>query len=181
MNDVSYRVMTHLGHILKVGDVALGYDLIHAVTDEDGVQALPSTAPDVILIRKAYGDGSGVSAQGSNSSKKRPTVGFGLASFDARKGGHDRKGTVDGVGKDDVDRMAFERELRDEEGLALELGGTEIEVETLEESMIPPDEDLPLISDTELRNHDDGSIDNMRGTAVRSDMVDTATIDDSTL
>jgi hypothetical protein len=34
-NDVTYRVLTHLGHILQAGDSVLGYDLSRAVIDDE--------------------------------------------------------------------------------------------------------------------------------------------------
>jgi nonsense-mediated mRNA decay protein 3 len=53
-NDITYRVITHLGHILQPGDEALGYDLVHSILDEDLIASLPFECPDIVLIRKSF-------------------------------------------------------------------------------------------------------------------------------
>lgn len=57
VNDTQFTCVTHLGHLLKEGDVALGYDLsvaswVHEVTSEDFIPK--GDLPDVILVRKHY-------------------------------------------------------------------------------------------------------------------------------
>jgi nonsense-mediated mRNA decay protein 3 len=57
-NDTSFRCVTHLGNILKVGDIVLGYDLQSSVLPNDVLenfsQFFYSTfeLPDVVLVRK---------------------------------------------------------------------------------------------------------------------------------
>jgi nonsense-mediated mRNA decay protein 3 len=55
-NDIRYRVVTHLGHLVKAGDVVLGYDLAGASlnSDEADEYAAKHGLPDVILVRKIY-------------------------------------------------------------------------------------------------------------------------------
>lgn len=54
----TFTVRSHLGHLLHVGDVALGYDLTNAnLNDEAYSQLLDSersNIPEVILVRKSY-------------------------------------------------------------------------------------------------------------------------------
>eukprot|EP00595_Chromulina_sp_UTEXLB2642_P000854 CAMPEP_0196767134 /NCGR_PEP_ID=MMETSP1095-20130614/36511_1 /TAXON_ID=96789 ORGANISM="Chromulina nebulosa, Strain UTEXLB2642" /NCGR_SAMPLE_ID=MMETSP1095 /ASSEMBLY_ACC=CAM_ASM_000446 /LENGTH=227 /DNA_ID=CAMNT_0042133571 /DNA_START=880 /DNA_END=1560 /DNA_ORIENTATION=- len=54
--DTQFTVITHLGHILKEGDTALGYDLTTAswTNDREYLQKMKSDIPDVILVRKRY-------------------------------------------------------------------------------------------------------------------------------
>lgn len=56
MNDIQFTVMSHLGPILSVGDVVLGYDLTSTNfnIDEDGEKLLSTLPemPDVIIVRK---------------------------------------------------------------------------------------------------------------------------------
>lgn len=48
---------THLGHLLNIGDLALGFDLVNANVNDSNLDALkPENIPDVILIKKIYGD-----------------------------------------------------------------------------------------------------------------------------
>lgn len=55
-NDTQFTVLTHLGHILKEGDVVLGYDLSSAAwAHERGIdEQIRGAMPDIILTRKNY-------------------------------------------------------------------------------------------------------------------------------
>lgn len=57
-NDDQFTVITHLGSLLKVGDMVLGYDLrgAHWTNDTDILDQLQKgmQLPDVILVRKYY-------------------------------------------------------------------------------------------------------------------------------
>lgn len=57
-NDTTFYAKTHLGNLLKPGDYALGYDLSTAVFNDDDISAVrdSSAMPDVVLIRKWYGE-----------------------------------------------------------------------------------------------------------------------------
>jgi nonsense-mediated mRNA decay protein 3 len=65
VNDTTYRVRTHLGHILKAGDNVLGYDLVTAVSDQEELRKVLDNSPDMILIRKSYEN------DGEKAKKKR--------------------------------------------------------------------------------------------------------------
>jgi nonsense-mediated mRNA decay protein 3 len=48
---------THLGHLLNIGDLAMGFDLSSSNCNDDNLDLLkPEDIPDVILIKKIYGD-----------------------------------------------------------------------------------------------------------------------------
>jgi len=68
-NDVTYRVLTHLGHILQAGDSVLGYDLSRAVIDDELIGGLSFQPPDVVLVRKIYPE----KTKKANKRKKRRT------------------------------------------------------------------------------------------------------------
>jgi len=54
-NDTMFNTRTHLGHRLKPGDYALGYDLSTAnFNDDDTSNLRPEQMPDVILVKKTY-------------------------------------------------------------------------------------------------------------------------------
>lgn len=54
-NDTQFIGRTHLGHILRPGDNALGYDLHTAiVNDADLIPLKGKSLPDFVLVRKAY-------------------------------------------------------------------------------------------------------------------------------
>ncbi|XP_045464171.1 60S ribosomal export protein NMD3 [Harmonia axyridis] len=55
ISDNSIHVKTHLGHILKVGDTVLGYDLANSNVNNPIFQKIDnSEVPDVILVKKHY-------------------------------------------------------------------------------------------------------------------------------
>lgn len=56
-NDCQYHCRTHLGHLLKTGDTVLGFDFTTTnVSDENLGKMNPERVPDVILVKKSYGD-----------------------------------------------------------------------------------------------------------------------------
>jgi nonsense-mediated mRNA decay protein 3 len=52
--NVTYRLFTHLGHVLRVGDSVLGYDLTRLIGNSVEQEDLAPNTPDVILIKKVY-------------------------------------------------------------------------------------------------------------------------------
>lgn len=57
VNDIIFQTVTHLGHILKPGDTALGYDLTNVVMDianESRYNDLADEPLEIILIKKSF-------------------------------------------------------------------------------------------------------------------------------
>lgn len=52
--DTQFVCVSHLGHVLRVGDVVLGYDLSNAQLAVDDSTVNGRDMPDVILVRKQY-------------------------------------------------------------------------------------------------------------------------------
>lgn len=60
INENTVHARTHLGHLLKVGDSAMGYNLQDAnVNNEDFDKINRDRLPDVVLVKKHYGDALG--------------------------------------------------------------------------------------------------------------------------
>lgn len=60
INENTVHTRTHLGHLLKVGDSAMGYNLEDAnVNNDDFDKMNRDRMPDVVLVKKHYGDASG--------------------------------------------------------------------------------------------------------------------------
>ena len=60
LNDETFNCTTHLGNLLQVGDVVLGYDLNSTVLSseiEDNAFNSSFVMPDIILVRKVKGVG----------------------------------------------------------------------------------------------------------------------------
>jgi len=70
VNDVQFEENSHIGYLMKSGDVCLAYDLTETRFVEDDAEEMRSTGklPDVIVVRKLYG---GVAANEGDASKKR--------------------------------------------------------------------------------------------------------------
>lgn len=59
MNENTIHTRTHIGHLLKVGDSVMGYHLIDANVNNAEFDKLKSEKiPDVIVVKKHYGDKS---------------------------------------------------------------------------------------------------------------------------
>ena len=57
LNDAQYHCRTHLGHLLKAGDLVMGVDFTTSNLNDENLNKLtPDKIPDVILVRKVYGD-----------------------------------------------------------------------------------------------------------------------------
>jgi len=66
-NDTVFLARTHLGHILKPGDYALGYDLTNLNFASDAMQAMRGREiPDVVIVKKHY-----VESRQKNASMQR--------------------------------------------------------------------------------------------------------------
>lgn len=70
VNDTQYEEQSHVGYLMKSGDVCLGYDLTETQFVEDDAEALRSAGklPEVVLVRKCYG---GVATNDANAAKMR--------------------------------------------------------------------------------------------------------------
>ena len=59
VNDIRFRTMTHLGHLLNAGDTVLGYDVASGTgnMEDDERERIEKrqALPDVVLVRKLYG------------------------------------------------------------------------------------------------------------------------------
>ncbi|KAL3930928.1 MAG: hypothetical protein SGARI_004339 [Bacillariaceae sp.] len=70
VNDRQFEERSHVGYLMKSGDVCVGYDLTETqLVDHDGEEMRSSgKLPDLIVIRKLYG---GVAAGEADAAKKR--------------------------------------------------------------------------------------------------------------
>lgn len=70
INDEQFEENTHIGYLMKSGDVCVGYDLTETRFVEDDAEEMRSGGklPDVIVLRKLYG---GVAANEADAAKKR--------------------------------------------------------------------------------------------------------------
>jgi nonsense-mediated mRNA decay protein 3 len=77
VNDETFRCVTHLGNLLSVGDVVLGYDLTSSVLSGGDQWSVENAfvnsfvMPDVVIVRKAKGVGQPAETEGASKSKAK--------------------------------------------------------------------------------------------------------------
>ena len=110
MNDSQIEERSHLGYLLKSGDVCLCYDMKDCQLVDDEAEDLRTVGklPDIVVVRKLYG---GVAAGEADAARKRM---FKLQKLDIKKGEeNERKGKKA--------RKDVEMERADEEDFMQEL------------------------------------------------------------
>ena len=110
MNDSQIEERSHLGYLMKSGDVCLGYDMKDCQLVDDEAEDLRTAGkmPDVVIVRKLYG---GVAAGEADAAKKRM---FKLQKLDIKKGEENEK-------RGKKARKDVEMEKADEEDFMQEL------------------------------------------------------------
>ena len=110
-NNSQLEERSHLGYLMKSGDICLGYDLreCQLVDDEAEEERVAGKFPDLIVVRKLYG---GVATGESDSAKKRT---FRLQRLEVKKGGEEDNARGKKVKKE------VEMEQMDEEDFMQEL------------------------------------------------------------
>lgn len=110
-NNSQLEERSHLGYLMKSGDICLGYDLreYQLVDDEAEEERVAGKFPDLIIVRKLYG---GVATGESDSVKKRR---FRLQRLEVKKGGEEDNARGKKVKKE------VEMEQMDEEDFLQEL------------------------------------------------------------
>lgn len=109
-NDSQMEERSHLGYLMKSGDVCVGYDLTEAQLVDDEAEELRTCGklPDFVFVRKMYG---GAATGESDAAKKRM---FQLKRLDVKKGqeetGRKKKKDKD-ADMENVDEEDFMQEL----------------------------------------------------------------------
>jgi nonsense-mediated mRNA decay protein 3 len=140
-NDETFRCVTHLGHLLEVGDTVLGYDLASAVLSggaEWSMHKLFNASfrmPDVVLVKKIQGIEKEEQAQArSIGSKKRERR---RKRDDKRmrelEEAAERMGFLE---KEEINQEQFDRELENDPALAEELVAAERELSSINEAIL---------------------------------------------
>ena len=108
VNDAQFEEQSHVGYLMKSGDVCLGYDLTETQFVDDDAEALrdASKLPSVIVVRKLYG---GVATNDTNAAKMRV---WKLQRLDVQVAESLRAKTVKKDAElDDIDEEDFMREV----------------------------------------------------------------------
>ena len=148
--DETLSCVTHLGNLLQPGDSVLGYDLVSSVLPSEAEWSLENSCqngfvmPDVVLVKKVKGSGGGGGGDAGEpvpadeeEGKKAKAKSSGSKKRERRKKREAKKAKqqleevarMGFLGGDEADsdellkreREAFERELENDEELAIEL------------------------------------------------------------
>ncbi len=138
MNDIQIEEHSHVGYLMKAGDIAVGYDLtdVQFVDDEAEDARAAGKFPDVIILRKLYG---GVAAQDADAAKQRL---FKLQRLDAdaveaSKARRAKKDKED----DDMDEEDFLREVEADKEMRLNMNLYKTEIAVSKEKDISQNDD----------------------------------------
>jgi nonsense-mediated mRNA decay protein 3 len=152
-NDETFRCVTHLGNLLEVGDVVLGYDLASAVLSGAAEWSMDRsfnahfTMPDVVLVKKVQGVEKEYQEEKkrakSSASKKR----------ERRRNKEEKKmrelaEAAERMGfleTEEFDQEQFDKELLNDPELAEELVAAERELAAIDNG---EDEDVQDMSET---------------------------------
>jgi nonsense-mediated mRNA decay protein 3 len=140
-NDTCFYTVTHLGNILKPGDLCLGYDYSTANFNEDDVKSLKRyNYPDVVLVRKSY----------PKDNKKKKARVFKLKTLEKEKADM-KKGDLEKEEEDYeqfLDDIEHDRELRSNINLYKAPGSAN--VPSRNDKMVDDDEDEGNDDDIQL-------------------------------
>jgi len=108
VNDRRMHVRTHLGRLLKSGDIVLGYDLASANFNQDSMEQLnQEEIPDVVLVKKHFPK--------NNRNKKRKWKLKSMAEAGFGMDGEEGKGSLD------EDREMFMQEVEEDEEMRMQI------------------------------------------------------------
>ena len=110
MNDKQFEERSHVGYLMKSGDVCVGYDLTETqfVDDEAEEKRSEGRLPDVVVLRKLYG---GVATGDANAAKTRIWQLQRLDVEMAEASGGNGRSSKNDAEADDMDEEDFMREV----------------------------------------------------------------------
>jgi len=132
INDVQIEERSHVGYLMKAGDIGVGYDLtdVQFVDDEAEEARAAGKFPDVIMLRKLYG---GVATNEADAARQRM---FKLQRLEADnvEAAKEKKAKKDKE-NDDMDEEDFLREVEADKEMRLNMNlyKTEVALKKLEE------------------------------------------------
>lgn len=118
INDVQIEERSHVGYLMKAGDIAVGYDLTDVqFVDDDAEEARAAgKMPDVVMLRKLYG---GVATNETDAAKQRvfQLQRLDVEAVEATKPRRAKKDKED----DDMDEEDFLREVEADKEMRLNM------------------------------------------------------------
>jgi len=142
-NDETFRCVTHLGNLLDVGDVVLGYDLASAVLSGGAEWSMDRSfnasfrMPDVVLVKKVQG----VEKEEEDEQERAKSIGYKKRER-RRKRDEKRMRELEEAAErmgflesEDMNQEHFDRELVNDPALAEELVVAERELAAIKEDL----------------------------------------------
>ena len=153
-NDETFRCVTHLGNLLDVGDVVLGYDLAAAVLSGGAEWSMDRSfnasfrMPDVVLVKKAQG------LENEEQEKQEHSKSSGSKKRERRRKREEKRmreleeaaERMGFLAIEEVNEEQFDKELLNDPALLEELAVAERELRAIEEDTIE------VVQDNEAAN-----------------------------
>lgn len=148
-NSITYSIRTHLGHILKPGDMALGYDLTTSNFNDshwdEARTAGKTDFPDIVLIRKSYAH--------LRRAGKRAGRGWKLRELEKEQDEHMTRADVEQAEQDYerfMEDIEEDQEMRAAINVYRDTTAASMAMDVDEQQQQEQEEDLPRISLEEL-------------------------------
>eukprot|EP00479_Gromia_sphaerica_P013478 TRINITY_DN7526_c0_g1_i1.p1 TRINITY_DN7526_c0_g1~~TRINITY_DN7526_c0_g1_i1.p1 ORF type:complete len:296 (+),score=60.65 TRINITY_DN7526_c0_g1_i1:666-1553(+) len=144
VNDTTFECVTHIGHILKAGDLCLGYDVTIANFNDNDLKTFKGKKlPDIVLVRKIY--------------PRRYKRKWRLKQLTMeRQQRYDKKGSKDELDREDRERERFLQQLEEDPDMRKDVNiyrirdvkmGGDSETESKEDG---DEEDRPMVKLEEM-------------------------------
>ena len=122
VNDEQYEERSHVGYLMKAGDVCVGYDLKDTTLSEDDAETVRNQGgfPDVVVIRKLYGGAATGDVSSSNVTKNRV---WRLQRLNVKDGEDEfnSKRNAKNADQDEMDEEDFMREVEADKEMRLNM------------------------------------------------------------
>ncbi|GAX26082.1 nonsense-mediated mRNA decay protein 3 [Fistulifera solaris] len=119
MNDSQVEEQSHVGYLLKSGDVCVGYDLKETQFVDDEAESVRSQGklPDVVVIRKLYGG----AATGEANANKRRIWRLQRLDVDVAEANPHARGAKNAAANDEMDEEDFMQEVEADKDMRMNM------------------------------------------------------------
>jgi len=147
INDVQLEEKSHIGYLLKAGDVCLGYDLVETQFVDDDAEEMRAAGklPDVVVVRKLYG---GVATNEVNAAKMRIWR-LQRLDVDVKESAASARAAKKEADMDDMDEEDFMREVEADREMRNNMNLYKSEVLAKKKKAVDGDDTMDDMDDTD--------------------------------
>lgn len=155
-NDSQQEERSHIGYLLKSGDVCVGYDLKETQFVDDEAETLREQGkiPDVVLVRKLYG----CAATGESNAAKKRMWQLQRLDVDVNEAAPSKRGAKNAGDLDDMDEEDFMQEIEADKEMRVNMNLYKREVKSKATSADDDDDEEMAASQADSDDEDDQKI-----------------------